>query len=261
MDGIFITELEPRRRASRSRSRTSSTRPACGRRTARRCSPSTCRRRRRGGARLEAAGYANVGKTNLHEFAYGVTSQNPTTARCRTRPRPGRTSGGSSGGTAAAIAAGLVDAALGTDSGGSIRIPAACCGIVGFKPTFGLVPMDGRLPARAELRPRGPMARDVAGCVELMEALVPGFAVEPVGLGRRAVGVDVGRARRPARRAAGRRRQPGTSPVGRRSRSRSRSGRHRRSCATSPASTASSIEEHGELYGENPRTKIERASR
>ena len=122
-----------------------------------------------------------------------------TTARCRTRAAPGRTSGGSSGGTAAAIAAGLVDVALGTDSGGSIRIPAACCGIAGFKPTFGLVPMDGVFPLAPSFDHAGPMARDVGGCVELMEALVPGFAVEPVEpgkrLGRRRVGRACGRAR------------------------------------------------------------------
>src|SRR5215204_7366005 len=80
--------------------------------------------------RLERAGYVNVGKTNLHEFAYGVTSQNPHFGTVPNPIAPGRTAGGSSGGSAAALAAGLADAALGTDSGGSIRIPAACCGIV-----------------------------------------------------------------------------------------------------------------------------------
>ena len=104
--------------------------------------------------RLEAAGYANAGKTNLHEFAYGVTSQNPHYGTVPNPAAPGRTSGGSSGGTAAAIAAGLVDVGLGTDSGGSIRIPAACCGIAGFKPTLRARAARRRLPARAELRPR-----------------------------------------------------------------------------------------------------------
>src|SRR6266511_906305 len=80
---------------------------------------------------LEAAGYADVGKTNLHEFAYGVTSQNPHYGTVPNPRAPGRLAGGSSGGSAAALTAGLADAALGTDSGGSIRIPAACCGIVG----------------------------------------------------------------------------------------------------------------------------------
>jgi aspartyl-tRNA(Asn)/glutamyl-tRNA(Gln) amidotransferase subunit A len=126
--------------------------------------------------RLEAAGYANTGKTNLHEFAYGVTSQNPHYGTVPNPVAPGRTAGGSSGGSAAALAAGLADAALGTDSGGSIRIPAACCGIVGFKPTFGLVPLDGVFPLAPTFDHAGPMARTVGACEELMEALVPGFA-------------------------------------------------------------------------------------
>src|SRR5206468_10948890 len=91
---------------------------------------------------LERAGWTNIGKTNLHEFAYGVTSQNLHYGTVPNPSYPGRIAGGSSGGSAAALAAGLADAALGTDSGGSIRIPAACCAIVGFKPSFGLVPRD-----------------------------------------------------------------------------------------------------------------------
>jgi len=89
---------------------------------------------------------------------------------------PGRLAGGSSGGSAAAIAAGDVALALGTDSGGSIRIPAAWCGIVGFKPTYGLVPADGVFPLAPSYDHVGPMAATVEGCVELMRALVPGFA-------------------------------------------------------------------------------------
>ena len=76
-----------------------------------------------------------VGKANLHEFAWGITSENPHYGAVPNPIAPGRIAGGSSGGSAAALAAGLADAALGTDSGGSIRIPAACCGIIGFKPT------------------------------------------------------------------------------------------------------------------------------
>src|SRR5205823_14156501 len=75
------------------------------------------------------------------------------------------------GGSAAALAAGLADAALGTDSGGSIRIPAACCGIVGFKPTFGLVSTEGVFPLAPSYDHAGPMARDVATCTALMGAL------------------------------------------------------------------------------------------
>jgi aspartyl-tRNA(Asn)/glutamyl-tRNA(Gln) amidotransferase subunit A len=124
---------------------------------------------------LEGAGYANVGKTNLHEFAYGVTSQNPHYGTVPNPAAPGRTAGGSSGGSAAALAAGLADAALGTDSGGSIRIPAACCGVVGFKPTFGLVSLEGVFPLAPTFDHAGPMARTVADCVRMMQALVPGF--------------------------------------------------------------------------------------
>ena len=93
--------------------------------------------------RLEEAGYAVAGKTNLHEFAYGISSQNPHFGTVPNPRHPGRLAGGSSGGSAAAVAAGEVELALGTDSGGSIRIPAAWCGVVGFKPTWGLVPEDG----------------------------------------------------------------------------------------------------------------------
>ena len=124
---------------------------------------------------LEAAGYVNVGKTNLHEFAYGVTSQNPHFGTVPNPVDPGRVAGGSSGGSAAALAEGLADAALGTDSGGSIRIPAACCRVVGFKPTFGLVSVDGVFPLAPTFDHAGPMARTVAGCIEMMKALVPGF--------------------------------------------------------------------------------------
>jgi Asp-tRNA(Asn)/Glu-tRNA(Gln) amidotransferase A subunit family amidase len=126
---------------------------------------------------LEAAGYVNVGKTNLHEFAYGVTSQNPHFGTVPNPVLPGRTAGGSSGGSAAALAAGLADVALGTDSGGSIRIPAACCSIVGFKPTFGLVSLDGVFPLAATFDHAGPMAGSVAACVAAMEVLVPAFRV------------------------------------------------------------------------------------
>jgi aspartyl-tRNA(Asn)/glutamyl-tRNA(Gln) amidotransferase subunit A len=126
---------------------------------------------------LEQAGWMNVGKTNLHEFAYGVTSQNMHYGVVPNPSYPGRTAGGSSGGSAAAIVLGLADAALGTDTGGSIRIPAACCGIAGFKPSYGLVPIDGVFPLAPTFDHAGPMARDVQGCIELL-----GIEVEPVAL-------------------------------------------------------------------------------
>ena len=130
--------------------------------------------------RLEAAGYAVAGKTNLHEFAYGVSSQNPHFGTVPNPRAPGRLAGGSSGGSAAAIAAGEVEFALGSDSGGSIRIPAAWCGIAGFKPTFDLVPTEGCFPLAPSYDHVGPLAASVAGCLELMRALVPGF--RPVAL-------------------------------------------------------------------------------
>ena len=129
---------------------------------------------------LEAAGYANVGKTNLHEFAYGTTSENPHFGSVPNPIAPDRIAGGSSGGSAAALAAGLVEAALGTDTGGSIRIPAACCGIVGFKPTHGLVSLTGCFPLAPSLDHGGPMAREVQACIEMMRPLVPGFEPRPL---------------------------------------------------------------------------------
>jgi len=125
--------------------------------------------------RLEQAGYANVGKTNLHEFAYGTTSENPHFGNVPNPLAPGRIAGGSSGGSAAALAAGLADAALGSDTGGSIRIPAACCGVVGFKPTFDLVPLAGCFPLAPSLDHAGPMARTVEECTRMLEAMVPGL--------------------------------------------------------------------------------------
>jgi aspartyl-tRNA(Asn)/glutamyl-tRNA(Gln) amidotransferase subunit A len=138
---------------------------------------------------LEAAGYANVGKANLHEFAYGVTSENPHYGRVPNPLAEGRIAGGSSGGSAAALAGGLADAALGSDSAGSIRIPAACCGVVGFKPSFGLVPIDGCFPLAPSFDHAGPMAREVAECRRMMEALVPSVERVDVDLSDLMVGV------------------------------------------------------------------------
>jgi aspartyl-tRNA(Asn)/glutamyl-tRNA(Gln) amidotransferase subunit A len=125
--------------------------------------------------RLEAAGYANVGKTNLHEFAYGITSVNPHFGTVPNPRYPGRMAGGSSGGSAAAIGAGLAECALGTDSGGSIRIPAACCGIVGLKPSYGLVSLDGVFPLAPSFDHTGPMAGSVGACERMLQVLADGF--------------------------------------------------------------------------------------
>jgi len=126
-------------------------------------------------AALEAAGYATVGKTNLHEFAYGTTSENPHFGAVPNPLAPGRVAGGSSGGSAAALAAGLAEAALGTDSAGSIRIPAACCGVVGFKPTHGLVSLDGCWPLAPSFDCGGPMALSVAECERMLVVLAPSY--------------------------------------------------------------------------------------
>jgi aspartyl-tRNA(Asn)/glutamyl-tRNA(Gln) amidotransferase subunit A len=139
--------------------------------------------------RLEAAGWIDVGKTNLHEFAYGTTSENPHFGTVPNPRAPGRIAGGSSGGSAAALAAGLADAALGTDSGGSIRIPAACCGVVGFKPSYGLVPLDGCFPLAPTFDHAGPMANDVATCSRVLESLAPGYAPIELDLGDIQVGI------------------------------------------------------------------------
>jgi aspartyl-tRNA(Asn)/glutamyl-tRNA(Gln) amidotransferase subunit A len=128
--------------------------------------------------RLEAAGYVNVGKSNLHEFAFGMTSENPHYGTVPNPLRPGRIAGGSSGGSAAALAAGLADAALGSDTAGSIRCPAACCGVVGFKPSFGLVPVEGCFPLAPSFDHVGPLAPSVDECARMMAALAP--ALDPV---------------------------------------------------------------------------------
>ena len=120
-------------------------------------------------ARLQEAGYAVVGKTNLHEFAYGITSDNPHFGAVVNPLDAGRIPGGSSGGNGAALAAGLCDVALGTDSAGSIRLPAACCGVVGFKPTHAVVPTDGVFPLAPSFDTVGPMARDVPMCSRVMD--------------------------------------------------------------------------------------------
>ena len=125
--------------------------------------------------RLEAAGYAVVGKANLHEFAYGTTSENPHFGAVPNPVAQGRVAGGSSGGSAAALAAGLAEAALGTDSAGSIRIPAACCGVVGLKPTHSLVPLDGCWPLAPSFDCAGPMGTTVDACEQMLHHLAPSF--------------------------------------------------------------------------------------
>ena len=112
-------------------------------------------------ASLRQAGAILLGKTHLHEFAYGVTSENIHYGPARNPHDPGRIPGGSSGGSAIAVAAALCSAALGTDTGGSIRIPAALCGVAGFKPAFGSLPMEGIVPLCRSLDHVGTITRTV----------------------------------------------------------------------------------------------------
>jgi aspartyl-tRNA(Asn)/glutamyl-tRNA(Gln) amidotransferase subunit A len=121
--------------------------------------------------RLREAGAIVVGKANLHEFAWGVSSQNPHWGHVVNPRNTGATPGGSSGGNAAALAAGLTPAGLGTDTAGSLRIPAACCGVVGFKPSNGAVPSQGVFPLAPTLDCVGPMARTVDDCALLFSVL------------------------------------------------------------------------------------------
>ena len=113
-------------------------------------------------ARLREAGAVIIGKSNLHEFAFGTTSEESAFGPARNPHDPSRSPGGSSGGSAAAVAAGMGWASIGTDTGGSIRIPSAACGVVGLKPTFGEVPTDGVVPLSVSLDHVGPIARTVA---------------------------------------------------------------------------------------------------
>jgi len=120
---------------------------------------------------LKQAGAILLGKTNLHEFAYGVTTDNPHFGATRNPWDLERIPGGSSGGSAAALAAGLCCGSIGTDTGGSIRIPAALCGVVGMKPGLGRVKADGVIPLSITLDFVGPLARSVEDVSLLLEPI------------------------------------------------------------------------------------------
>jgi amidase len=116
-----------------------------------------------------------VAKTSLHELAFGTTGINHWTGTVPNPRFPGRIPGGSSSGSAAAVAAGLADFTLGTDTGGSVRIPACCCGVFGFKPTFGRVSRRGVMPAHTSLDCVGPFAATLPMLVTAMQAIDPTF--------------------------------------------------------------------------------------
>jgi aspartyl-tRNA(Asn)/glutamyl-tRNA(Gln) amidotransferase subunit A len=120
---------------------------------------------------LKEAGAVILGKTNLHEFAYGVTTNNPHYGPTRNPWDPSRIPGGSSGGSAAAVASGLCYGSIGTDTGGSLRIPASLCGIVGLKPTLGRVSGAGVIPLSTTLDCTGPLARSTCDAGILLRAV------------------------------------------------------------------------------------------
>ncbi len=137
--------------------------------------------------KLREAGAVMLGKTGLHELAYGSTSINQTFGSIANPWALDRDPGGSSGGSASAVAAGLAYAALGTDTGCSVRQPAHCCGIVGYKPTFGLVSKAGALPLVRTMDHVGPLARTVEGVAAVLAAIAgydqsdPYSVLSPVG--------------------------------------------------------------------------------
>lgn len=128
-------------------------------------------------ARLRKAGAVLLGKTNLHEAAFGTTTFNPHWGMTHNPHREGWTAGGSSGGSGAAVAAGLAAAALGSDTMGSVRLPAAYCGCFGLKPTRGAVPLDGVTPLAPSFDHVGPLARTADDTLALLEVM----AARPAG--------------------------------------------------------------------------------
>jgi aspartyl-tRNA(Asn)/glutamyl-tRNA(Gln) amidotransferase subunit A len=142
--------------------------------------------------RLRRAGAVVVGKTTTHEFAYGPTGDEAANGPCGNPHDPTRMAGGSSAGSAAAVAAGLVPLAVGTDTGGSVRIPAALCGVTGIRPGFGRVPTDGVFPLSWSLDTVGVLAADVAGTAAGWRVLAEGGVVDPPPVAGLRVGLPAG---------------------------------------------------------------------
>jgi Asp-tRNA(Asn)/Glu-tRNA(Gln) amidotransferase A subunit family amidase len=146
-------------------------------------------------ARMRTCGCVVVGKANLHEWAFGVTSANPHYGTVLNPRDPTRIPGGSSGGSAAAVALRMCDWAVGSDTGGSIRIPAGLCGVVGFKPTVGTVAMEGVIPLSRTLDTLGPLAPDVLSAARALATMcdVPDLVPEaPRALGSLRLAVPAG---------------------------------------------------------------------
>ena len=122
-------------------------------------------------ALIKKHGACIVGLATPHELAFGANSDNPVYGRVVNPTTPERIPGGSSGGSAAAVAAGIVDVALGTDTGGSVRIPAACCGVVGFKPSYDAVSREGVIDIASSLDHVGPIGRNVDVCARVFAAM------------------------------------------------------------------------------------------
>lgn len=141
--------------------------------------------------RIRREGCVVVGKTNLHEFAFGVTSANPHYGTVRNPRDPSRVAGGSSGGSAAAVAAGMCDWAVGSDTGGSIRIPASLCGVAGFKPALGSIDTAGVIPLSWSLDTLGPLAPDIATAARAY-SMMSGERVDLEGLEKPRLAVPAG---------------------------------------------------------------------
>ena len=135
-------------------------------------------------ARLKNTGAILMGKTNTHEWAFGPTGEDSFYGPTRNPWDPERISGGSSGGSAVAVATGMAYMAMGSDTGGSIRIPASLCGIVGFKPTYGLASLYGIIPLSVSLDHPGPLARSVMDVAITMDAITGNDPLDPC-LGRK----------------------------------------------------------------------------
>ena len=136
--------------------------------------------------RLDAAGAVDVGRLSMVEFALGITGHNPHTGHPRNALDPTRLTGGSSSGPATAVAGRLVAASLGSDTGGSIRVPAALCGLVGIKPTYGRVSRFGAMPLSFSLDHVGPLARTAEDCALVLQAIAGHDPADPTS-SRRAV--------------------------------------------------------------------------